>query len=99
MRKLLRLTLLFTIVISVILSSTQCTTFSKDPSETYDIVIYGGTSSAVAAAVQAKRMGKTAVIVCPEKHLGGLTAGGLGWTDSGRKEAVGGIAREFAPDQ
>jgi hypothetical protein len=95
MRKLLRFTLLSTIFIFVVLSSTQCTTFSKDHSETYDIVVYGGTSSAVAAAVQAKRMGKTAVIICPEKHLGGLTAGGLGWTDSGRKEAVGGIAREF----
>ena len=61
----------------------------------YDVVIYGGTSAAVSAAVQAKKMGKSAVIVCPEKHLGGLTAGGLGWTDSGRKEVVGGFARSF----
>jgi hypothetical protein len=66
-----------------------------ESSETYDIVIYGGTSAGVSAAVQAKRMGKTVIIVCPEKHLGGLTAGGLGWTDSGRKEAIGGISREF----
>ncbi|MCA9185669.1 MAG: FAD-dependent oxidoreductase, partial [Planctomycetales bacterium] len=61
----------------------------------YDVVIYGGTSSGVVAAVQAKRMGKTAVIVAPEKHLGGLTSGGLGWTDSGNKRAIGGISREF----
>jgi hypothetical protein len=61
----------------------------------HDVVVYGGTSAGVAAAVQAKRMGKTAIIVCPDKHLGGLTAGGLGWTDSGDKSVIGGFAREF----
>jgi hypothetical protein len=61
----------------------------------YDVVVYGGTSAGVVAAVQAKRMGKTAVIVCPDQHLGGLTSGGLGWTDSGNKDAIGGISREF----
>jgi len=61
----------------------------------HDVVIYGGTSAGVVAAVQATRMGKSAIIVCPEKHLGGLTAGGLGWTDSGNKAVIGGIAREF----
>jgi FAD dependent oxidoreductase len=62
---------------------------------TYDLVIYGGTSSAVAAAVQASRMGQSVVIVCPDTHLGGLSAGGLGWTDSGNKAVIGGVAREF----
>ena len=61
----------------------------------YDIVIYGPTSAGVAAAVQAKRMGKSVIIVGPDKHLGGLTAGGLGWTDSGNKDVIGGISREF----
>ena len=65
------------------------------PTPTYDVVIYGGTAAGVAAAVQAKRMGKTALIVGPDVHLGGLTAGGLGWTDSGNKGVVGGISREF----
>ena len=40
-------------------------------------------------------MGKTVVIVEPSKHVGGLTSGGLGYTDSGNKEVIGGIAREF----
>ncbi|MCA9128693.1 MAG: FAD-dependent oxidoreductase [Planctomycetales bacterium] len=62
---------------------------------TADVVVYGGTSAGVIAAVQAKRMGNTAVIVCPDKHLGGLTSGGLGWTDSGNKAVIGGLAREF----
>ena len=45
-----------------------------------DLVIYGGTSAGVIAAVQAKKMGKSVVIVGPDKHLGGLSSGGLGWT-------------------
>ena len=61
----------------------------------HDVVIYGGTSAGVISAVQAKRMGKSVVIVCPEKHLGGLSAGGLGWTDSGNKDAIGGLSRNF----
>ncbi|MFP6617111.1 MAG: FAD-dependent oxidoreductase [Candidatus Hydrogenedentota bacterium] len=60
-----------------------------------DVIIYGSTSAGVAAAIQVQRMGKTVILVGPDTHLGGLTAGGLGWTDSGKKEAVGGIAREY----
>jgi hypothetical protein len=63
--------------------------------QSHDVVIYGGTSAAMAAAIQAKRMGKSVVVVSPDKHLGGLTSGGLGWTDSGNKDVVGGISREF----
>ena len=63
--------------------------------ETWDVVVYGGTSAAVTTAVQCKAMGKSAVIVCPDRHLGGLTSGGLGWTDSGNKDAIGGLSRDF----
>jgi hypothetical protein len=66
--------------------------------DTATVIIYGGTSSAVIAAVQVSRMGETAIIVCPEKHLGGLTASGLGWTDAGRTSAIGGLARQFYRD-
>ena len=52
----------------------------------YDIVIYGCTSAGIAAAVQASKMGKSVVIVGPDKHLGGLTAGGLGWKKKRKKE-------------
>ncbi|MBI5768666.1 MAG: FAD-dependent oxidoreductase [Verrucomicrobia bacterium] len=61
----------------------------------YDLVIYGGTSGGIAAALQAARMGKTAVLIEPTQFLGGLTTGGLGATDIGNKRAIGGIAREF----
>lgn len=60
-----------------------------------DVCVYGGTSAAVIAAVQAKKMGKSVVIVCPDKHLGGLSSGGLGWTDTGNKAVIGGLSREF----
>ncbi len=60
-----------------------------------DLVVYGNTSAGVAAAVQADRLGLSVVMVGPSEHLGGLTSGGLGWTDSGRKEVVGGLSREF----
>jgi hypothetical protein len=61
----------------------------------HDVVVYGGTSGAVIAAVQARKMGKTAIIVCPDKHLGGLSSGGLGFTDTGNKAVIGGLSREF----
>lgn len=60
-----------------------------------DVVIYGGTSAGVVAAIKVVRSGKTAVLIEPGRHLGGLTSGGLGWTDSGDKNMIGGISREF----
>jgi hypothetical protein len=60
-----------------------------------DVVIYGGTSAAVTAAVQVAKMGKKVLVVSPDKHLGGLSASGLGWTDTGDKSVIGGLARNF----
>ena len=60
-----------------------------------DVIIYGGTAAAITAAVQIVKMNKSVIIVCPDKHLGGLTSGGLGFTDTGNKAVIGGLAREF----
>ncbi|MCF0039202.1 FAD-dependent oxidoreductase [Dyadobacter fanqingshengii] len=60
-----------------------------------DVIIYGGTSAAVTAAVQVIKSGKTVLVVSPDKHLGGLSSGGLGFTDTGNKSVIGGLAREF----
>jgi len=60
-----------------------------------DVIIYGGTSAAVVAAVQVSRMGKSVIVVSPDTHMGGLSSGGLGFTDTGNKSVIGGIAREF----
>jgi hypothetical protein len=62
---------------------------------TVDLVVYGATAAGIVAAVQARRMGRTAVVVEPGGHLGGLTTGGLGYTDSGVGASIGGIAGEF----
>ncbi len=64
----------------------------------YDVVIYGGTSAGVAAAVQVRRMGRSVILIEPTNRLGGLTSGGLGQTDIGNKAAIGGVAREFYRD-
>jgi len=61
----------------------------------YDLVIYGGTSAGVIAAVQAKKLSKSVILVCPDQHLGGLSSGGLGFTDTGNKAVIGGLSREF----
>ncbi|MEY4272630.1 MAG: Xanthan lyase precursor [Verrucomicrobiota bacterium] len=68
---------------------------AESPQPVYDVVVYGGTSAAIIAAVQAKKMGKTVIVVSPDKHLGGLSSGGLGWTDSGDKSVIGGLSRDF----
>ena len=60
-----------------------------------DVIVYGGTSAAVTAAVEVAQSGKTVILVSPDTHLGGLTSNGLGFTDTGNKEAIGGLAREF----
>ncbi len=69
--------------------------FSAEAERAYDVVVYGGTSSGVVAVVQAARMGKSVVLIEPGRHLGGLSSGGLGWTDVGNKRAIGGMARQF----
>lgn len=61
----------------------------------WDVVIYGGTSAGISAAIQCSRSGKTVVLIEPSHRPGGLTTGGLGQTDIGNKQAIGGIAREF----
>ena len=77
----------------VLLLLSAAVTRAQAPS--FDIVVYGGTSAGVIAAVQARRMGKTVVIVGPDRHLGGLSSGGLGFTDTGNQAVIGGLAREF----
>ena len=71
------------------------TPYIKAQSPEYDILIYGATSGGIAAAIQASRMGKSVLLIEPYQRIGGLTTGGLGQTDIGNKQAIGGISREF----
>lgn len=84
MRKILVLLLLFVF--------TYLTGFSK---KDYDVVIYGGTSAGVVAAYQVKKLGKSVLLIAPDGHIGGLSSGGLGETDIGNKQVIGGISRDF----
>jgi len=60
-----------------------------------DVLVYGGTSAGVIAAYTAKRYGKSVLLVEPGRHLGGLSSGGLGYTDIGNKYAVTGLGLDF----
>ncbi len=61
----------------------------------YDLVIYGTTPAGISAAIQAGKMGRSALLISPNNHLGGTTTGGLTWTDYGREETIGGLADEY----
>ena len=87
--------ILMTMVCVIVLLLSGCQSEISDNEYKADVIIYGGTSSAVTAAVQVVKMGKSVIMVSPDKHLGGLTSSGLGYTDTGNKAVIGGLAREF----
>lgn len=60
-----------------------------------DVCVYTANAAGVVAAVQARSMGLSVVLLNPAWHVGGLTTGGLSFTDLGNKAAIGGRAREF----
>ena len=61
----------------------------------YDLVVYGGTAGGAITAVSAAREGLRVALLEPGVHIGGMLSGGLSRTDYGRKEVIGGYAREF----
>ncbi|MEO5714135.1 MAG: FAD-dependent oxidoreductase [Luteolibacter sp.] len=63
--------------------------------ESFDLVVYGGTSGGITAAVAGAKMGKKVALVSPTAHLGGLTTSGLGWTDLKNAAILGGLSNEF----
>jgi FAD dependent oxidoreductase len=81
------------ILIHLLISSSYL--FSKDAESAADVIIYGGTSAAITAAVQTVRMHKSVIVVSPDKHIGGLSSSGLGFTDTGDKSVIGGLSKEF----
>ena len=64
-------------------------------SRTYDVCVYGSTSAGVVAAYSAAQCGKSVVLIEPTEHVGGMTTGGLGFTDIGNKQVIKGVAKEF----
>lgn len=86
---------LFTVFLSFAFLLVSHPAKSRATDKSYDIVVYGGTSAGIAAAIQSSRMGKSVVVIEPSARIGGLTTGGLGQTDIGNKQVIGGISREF----
>ncbi|HTN05274.1 FAD-dependent oxidoreductase [Agriterribacter sp.] len=69
--------------------------FAQKNIQTADVCVYGATAAGVIAAYAAKQMGRSVILVEAGKHIGGLTSGGLGYTDIGNKYVVSGISRDF----
>lgn len=86
--------LLLLLSFSIVIMFSSC---NKKPDNliSADVIIYGGTSAGVTASIQTARLGKSVILIEPGNRLGGLTTGGLGQTDIGNKQVIGGIAREF----
>ena len=85
----------FLAILLTIIFSTTIQLDAQNQNKEFDIVIYGGTSAGIAAAIQSSRMGMSVLVIEPSSRIGGLTTGGLGQTDIGNKQAIGGISREF----
>ena len=90
---------LYNYIIILTFFFTNCTNQSEtegpSTTTTADVIVYGGTAAAITTAVQLTKMGKSVIVVSPDKHLGGLSSSGLGFTDTGNKSVIGGLAREF----
>jgi hypothetical protein len=68
------------------------------PVTAVEVVVYGATSAGVAAAVAAATEGVRTMLIEPGRHLGGMSSGGLGYTDVGDQRALGGPASRLRND-
>jgi hypothetical protein len=60
-----------------------------------DVCVYGATSAGIVAAIECVQRGLAVSLVDCDGWVGGLTTSGLGATDVGNKDAIGGRARDF----
>ncbi len=81
-------------VLAFLVASVSAASAQPDP-QVYDLVVYGGTAGGVVTAIAAAREGASVALLEPRDHLGGMVSGGLGWTDFGKKEVIGGYSLEF----
>ena len=69
--------------------------FPSRPVITADVCVYGATAAGVVAAVALRKRGRSVVIINPSRFVGGMTSGGLSFTDTGVQTVIGGLSREF----
>lgn len=79
----------------LLIAATLTAALSAQAAESFDVVVYGGTPGGIAAAVSAARFGRSVALIEYHKHLGGMTASGLGKSDIETRDAIGGLFREF----
>ena len=72
-----------------------CSPLQGENVKKVDICVYGGTSAGVIAAYTARQAGKSVLLIEPGRHLGGMSSGGLGYTDIGNKYVIRGLALDF----
>ena len=63
---------------------------------TPEVVVYGGTMSGIAAALNAASLGRSVVLIEPSDRLGGIVTSGLSFSDFRSLESLGGAYREYA---
>src|SRR5262249_46452076 len=73
----------------------QCVSAADAAPLRADVCIYAGTSAGVVAAIRVAKEGRSVVLIEPGRHLGGMSSGGLGQTDFGNKQVIGGLSHEF----
>ena len=76
-------------------SAAPTQSYSTTPDASCDVVVYGGTAGGVTAAVAAASEGMKVALVEPGHHVGGMVSGGLGYSDLGQRDVIGGYALTF----
>ena len=61
----------------------------------FDVVVLGGTPGGIAAALSAGRAGRKVLLIEAHRHIGGMSASGLGKSDVEKRHLIGGLFREF----
>ncbi len=71
------------------------TAISRQTDYDVDVCVYGATAGGIFAAYAAKKMGKSVILISPEKEVGGMLSSGLGFVDIRGKYTITGLARDF----
>jgi len=90
---------LFGIVLGTLLDTGTLGSFSRCAAQsqpTYDVLVYGGTPSGIAAAMAAASDGCSVLLLEPSQRLGGLVTSGLSHTDFHSRESLSGAYADFA---
>ena len=88
-------TILLLACVSIPMWFGACRSAPPRPAADCDVCVYGATAAGVVAAVAAAQRGLSVVLIDCDGLVGGLTTSGLGATDVGNKDAIGGLSRQF----